>query len=137
VICKALIKHGAKNFTFSILEYCSKGKVVEREQFFLDTLRPEYNILEKAGNSAGFRHSAESKEKISLARQNYISKSRFNLAAIGSRYKPVKVKDLSSNSVKIFDSVRHTAKELKISRITVEKYIKNNIVYKNKKFSFN
>jgi len=34
------------------------------EQFWIDSLQPEYNILNEAGNSRGFKHSEKSKLKI-------------------------------------------------------------------------
>jgi group I intron endonuclease len=65
VIYKALLKYGYANFSLEILEYCEPSKCVEREQYYLDLLKPEYNILPTAGSSFGFRHSEESKKKIS------------------------------------------------------------------------
>lgn len=35
------------------------AKKILREQFYFDLLKPEYNILEKAGSSLGFKHSEE------------------------------------------------------------------------------
>ena len=40
-----------------ILEHCSKEEVTQKEQFYLDTLKPTYNILKFAGSSLGFKHS--------------------------------------------------------------------------------
>ena len=37
-------KYGIKNFEFSILEECSRDKLLEKEQFYMDKLKPEYNI---------------------------------------------------------------------------------------------
>jgi group I intron endonuclease len=64
VIYKALLKYGYANFSLEILEYCEPSKCVEREQYYLDLLKPEYNILPTAGSSFGFRHSEESKKKL-------------------------------------------------------------------------
>jgi group I intron endonuclease len=46
-----------------ILEYSPKTKLIEREQFYLDLLVPEYNILKYAFSLLGFKHSQESIEK--------------------------------------------------------------------------
>jgi hypothetical protein len=35
--------------------------ILEREQYYLDLLKPEYNILKVAGSSLGFKHSEESR----------------------------------------------------------------------------
>jgi group I intron endonuclease len=64
-ISRALIKYGYSNFSVRILEYCDKSDLTIREQFYLDNLNPEYNILKIAGSSRGYRHSKETKAKIS------------------------------------------------------------------------
>ena len=60
----ALIKYGYKSFTLEILEYCPQTKLLEREQFYLDLLVPEYNILKSAYSLLGFKHSQETIEKL-------------------------------------------------------------------------
>lgn len=60
----ALLKYGHINFTLEILEYCPKAKLLEREQFYLDLLVPDYNILKYAYSLLGFKHSQESIEKL-------------------------------------------------------------------------
>lgn len=67
LIEKALLKHGYSNFkgrASEILEYCDKDEVLSREQYYLDLLKPEYNVLKKAGSSLGFTHSEETKAKM-------------------------------------------------------------------------
>jgi len=63
-IQNALLKYGHINFTLEILEYCPKTKLLEREQFYLDLLVPDYNILKYAYSLLGFKHSEESLEKL-------------------------------------------------------------------------
>jgi|SRR5690554_1840262 len=58
-IHNALLKYGYSNFSLEILEYCEGVNPISREQFYIDSLRPEYNILEQAGSSLGFKHSEE------------------------------------------------------------------------------
>lgn len=64
-ICRALLKHGYSNFTVWILEYCDKNDCIKREQYFIDLLEPEYNILRTAGSPYGRKHTEETKTKIS------------------------------------------------------------------------
>lgn len=62
-IHNALLKYGFQNFKLEILEYCGEGvNPVEREQYFLDLLKPEYNILNKASSLLGFKHKTETLE---------------------------------------------------------------------------
>lgn len=67
IISRALIKYGYNNFSVSILEYCDKPDLLGREQYYLDKLDPQYNILKIAGSSLGYKHSQESKDKKSKA----------------------------------------------------------------------
>jgi group I intron endonuclease len=67
-ISRALIKYGYLNFTLEILEYCdsvSGHELLKREQFYLDLLKPTYNIEKIAGSSIGVVRSEETKAKIS------------------------------------------------------------------------
>ena len=67
VISRALIKYGYANFSISILEYCDKDILNEREQYYMDIIKPVYNTLKIAGSSSGYKHTQESKDKRSLS----------------------------------------------------------------------
>ena len=67
IISRALLKYGYSNFSLTILEYCNSSDLLVREQYYLDKLKPKYNILKIAGISQGFKHSEETKTKISKA----------------------------------------------------------------------
>lgn len=82
-IHNALLKHGYKNFTLEILEYCIGTNPIEREQYYLDLLNPEYNILKKAGSLAGFKHSKETLEKFKNRKVDDITKENLSKAALG------------------------------------------------------
>ena len=58
-------KYGADNFTFEILENCEKERVIEREQYYMDLLKPEYNIAHFAGSRLGVKHTDEVKKRMS------------------------------------------------------------------------
>ena len=65
---RAWNRHGEQNFVFEVVEEVSKKeKLIEREQHYLDVLKPEYNICKIAGNTLGFKHSEEAKQKISAS----------------------------------------------------------------------
>jgi group I intron endonuclease len=55
----ALLKYGHENFTLEIIECCPISELLVREQYYLDLLKPDYNVLEFAYSSLGYRHSAE------------------------------------------------------------------------------
>ncbi len=56
-------KHGIGNFVFEILSYCDN--VLEIEQYYIDTLKPQYNIEKIAGSSIGVKRSMSTRNKIS------------------------------------------------------------------------
>lgn len=60
-------KYGEQNFKFVVLECVEpiKTKLLEREQYWIDTLQPEYNILKYTTSTLGYRHDEETKQRIS------------------------------------------------------------------------
>jgi group I intron endonuclease len=66
-ILRALLKYGYSEFRLEILEYCESDKCLNREQYYLDSINPEYNILKKAGSSTGYIHTKETRAKLALA----------------------------------------------------------------------
>ena len=64
----ALLKYGYSKFSLEILEYCSPEIVIEREQYYIDLYKPEYNILKVAGSSLGRKTLEATKAKISAAK---------------------------------------------------------------------
>jgi len=68
---RAFHKYGYDNFEFIILENCEENLLLEREQYYLDNLKPEYNICSIAGNCLGIKQSEETKEKRKLSNSKY------------------------------------------------------------------
>jgi len=79
IISRALIKYGYSNFSLTILEYCDKSDLLLREQYYFDKFNPQYNILKIAGNSKDFKHSEETKIKISKALKGVYIKKKSSL----------------------------------------------------------
>jgi group I intron endonuclease len=63
-INRALLKWGNSSFSLTILEYCSIESLIQREQYYIDNLEPDYNICLTAGSTLGKLHSEKAKEKI-------------------------------------------------------------------------
>jgi group I intron endonuclease len=71
-ICNALKSHLHSAFSLAIVEHVdipnlskeeARDLILSREQFYLDELQPEYNILKVAGSSLGYKHAPESLAK--------------------------------------------------------------------------
>ena len=60
-------KYGEDNFKFEIIEKCLPKKCVVREQYYFNTLHPQYNILTVAGSVKGYRHTPSAKALIGAA----------------------------------------------------------------------
>lgn len=58
-------KYGEDNFIISLIENCEKENLIIREQFYIDTLKPYYNICLKAGSTQGRVFTDSHKEKLS------------------------------------------------------------------------
>lgn len=65
-IYKAILKYGYKNFSLYILEYCESNVLIKKEQYYIDLLKPDYNILKIAGYSLGFKHSKATITQMSI-----------------------------------------------------------------------
>jgi len=61
-------KHGESAFVYKPFFYCGKQDLIELEQMAMDCLAPEYNIRKLAGSQLGYRHTEETRKKMSLAK---------------------------------------------------------------------
>ena len=52
----------------SIIEECEKDNLIQREQHYIDTLNPWFNICRIAGNCLYKKHTEETKRKLKIAR---------------------------------------------------------------------
>lgn len=71
---RAWNKYGAESFCFDVLEYVPENQLIEREQYWIDTLRAAnprygYNISPTAGRTAGVKASDETRRKQSETRK--------------------------------------------------------------------
>ena len=65
------MKYGHANFSVAILEYCEPELLDFREQYWIDFLEPEYNILKFSNSSRGYKHTPESINKMIGPRPNF------------------------------------------------------------------
>jgi group I intron endonuclease len=82
-------KYGKENFIFDIIEECIPEQCLIREQFYIDTLNPEYNIYRIAGSPRGRILSVETKRKISQSLKGKpLSEERKNKISLSLKGKP-------------------------------------------------
>jgi len=139
LIQRAIIKHKHENFSLYILEYCDFNDLIAREQFYLDSLTPPYNILRIAGNLLGFKHSEITLEKFSDMRkgQNHPmygkqhsleTLAKMSIAKGGST---IYVYDTQGTLVNSFCSSRQAANFFNCGYNTILRYCKNGNLFKN------
>lgn len=82
-IYKAILKYGYFVFNLEILEYCDPDKVVVREQYYIDLLKPEYNLLKVAGSSLGFKHTEKTLKKFKVRKLSDEARANLVVSATG------------------------------------------------------
>lgn len=133
LIYKALLKYGYSNFKLDILEYCDKGILLEREQFYLDTLELKYNVLKTAGSLLGFKHNARVKELIRKSNTGRICSEEVRLKlSANSQAFPLIIKNLSTQETRTFPSIRRAACFINIHPSYLAKCLRKKNFYQGK-----
>lgn len=60
----ALAKYGKENFKYEVLEECDESELDEKERYYIEKLKPEYNVT-NGGQDSLRRYPDEIKKKIS------------------------------------------------------------------------
>ncbi len=151
LIKNAILKYKISNFSIDILEYCDKDTLLKREQYYIDNMKPEYNILKIAGSRLGHKLSMETKLKISrqligkkrpmygkpiskeilkkrveFHKCNILTLEAKNRLALTNKGITVKVYDNTNNLIKKFSSIKETAKYYNVGVKFIRKYLDNN-----------
>lgn len=62
-------KYGSEHFRFRVIEHCFIFALIFREQYYIDTLNPQYNLARKAGSALGIKHTSEELAKMSASQK--------------------------------------------------------------------
>lgn len=111
-------KYGEKNFDYLILEYCSEEDRVAREQYYVDTLKPEYNISIDIVELPSY--SLESRKKHSETRKRKMAEGSIAKTHCTKLY----VYTLQGEFVKEFNSESDAIRELKLTKSGINKTLK-------------
>lgn len=60
-------KYGKDCFVFEVIEECDRHLLMEREQYYIDIMKPEYNMSPTATSVLGLKHTAEARAHMSAA----------------------------------------------------------------------
>ena len=85
-------KYGEESFIAEVLELCSEGKLLEREQFYIDSISPEFNICKVAGSPRGVKHGddkvRQNSERVKLWWEDSGNRERIILAQNAAKNNP-------------------------------------------------
>jgi group I intron endonuclease len=112
-------KYGKESFIFTIIEECEcmKEILLDREQYYINTMNPEYNILKIAGSTLGFNHSIETKLKISNSTIG-IKKSKEHCENIKNSQKGKTLTD--EHKQKLSESAKNRTKQGHTTKINID-----------------
>ena len=137
-------KYNIDNFEVFLIEKTNSETLIEREQFFVDTCKPIYNIhkecvasclgikkskehcLKIKNRMQNFKHSEETKQLLSY-------KAKLRGVVPPKNFKKIVVLNLNNEELYIFNSLKETVNTLKIHHTTIINNCKGRTEnYKNK-----
>ena len=132
---RALLKYGFSKFSLEILEYCNLDNLLEREQYYLNNFKPDYNIVEIAGSTLGYKHTEESLKKMRDFILSDEVKAKKRLAtknATSSRRISILIKNIKTGELCEYKSITCASHALKVSKAAVSQALLNNRLLKKK-----
>ena len=101
---RAYDAYGSDAFLFGVIEQVEHAdQLLAREQYYLDTLNPEYNIARTAGSNLGLKTSPETREKMRAARvahpQMLLQMEQLNAARRGKHLSPEHRAKITANQL--------------------------------------
>jgi len=111
-------KYGIKDLSFSIVVHCEKEELIKNEQFFIDNLKPWFNLCLIAGSPLGIKRSALTRFLISKGKTGtkLSDESRKRQSDANTRKKPVFQYTKDGVFVKEWESIKSAARSLCIHR---------------------
>jgi group I intron endonuclease len=141
----SLLKYGYSNFSLDILEYCEPCSLIEREQFYIDSINPEYNICRVAGSRLGRKHSPDTllkfktrklspealiNLKAAKAGKTPTSPLRIAILLLATGHKTILV-NKKTNSIKQYPSIRSAAKDINAAHGSLMYCMENNLLFRD------
>jgi len=137
----AVNKYGIENFKFEKIVFCPIEYNIKMEQWFINNLKPHYNICKIAGSVLGRIHKQSTKDKISASNIGKIVsiESRIKISKTltgrknGSPSEETRLKISLANKGKVCKDIEKAKSYLKLARLKIIKSIdyiddNNNII---------
>lgn len=132
-------KHGEDSFLFQLVEQCNEEILIEREQYYIDSLNPHFNILRLAGSSIGIKRPDQSIRILEFNKNRIVSditkqRTSTTLKKLGHKptkecteksmkvlSKPVLQFDLDDTFIKEWKSINDACRSLNIASSNLSK----------------
>lgn len=134
-IYRALLKYGYSAFSLDIIEYCHKICLIKKEQYYLDLIKPEYNILKYAYSMKGFKHTRNTKKLMQSngLRRILSEETKEKITANSVTAQSVIVTNIKTGQAKEFVSIRRAAYYINESHLSyIAKSLNKKGIYKGK-----
>lgn len=109
-------KYGEDNFQFYILEFCNKDDLSNREQFYIDTLKPWFNTILEVERIV---LPEESRIKMSKSRKEGIAQGTIELY----QEKPIHQYSLAGEFIASYKNIKQAAALCKINRSSINRFL--------------
>jgi len=125
-------KYGESSFKFEIVEYCTKETLIEREQYWIDTLKcfdsnVGFNSAKIAGSKLGVPMPQKAKDKIRSFQKSRIITSavrkKMTEGAIKAFGKPIYQYDKAGNFIAEYKSISEASRITGISISSISVYL--------------
>lgn len=130
IIYKALLKYKYDDFKLEILEYSNTNNLIKLEQYYIDLLKPEYNILPQAGSTLGHKHTLATINKLKSYKPTPETLIKLRLAKILSGNVLVVINKKNNNITK-YPSIREAARNLNVTHTGLIYCMDRNILLKD------
>ena len=109
-------KHGEDSFQYYVLEFCSEEQLIQREQFYIDTIKPWYNITLEVQR---LKMSNESRVKMSKSRKEGFEKGTVVLY----QERPIHQYSLNGQYIQSFKSIKEAAEKTQVTRSSINRFL--------------
>lgn len=109
-------KHGESNFQYFIIEYCSESILLAREQYYVDTVKPWFNIIIEVQE---LKMPEESRIKMSNSRIEGFKKGTVKLY----QEKPIFQYSLDGQFIRGFNSIKEASESTGVNRSNINRFL--------------
>lgn len=130
IIFKSMLLHGYDNFEFHILTYCNCDELVDLEQHYIDTLKPEYNLRKTVYSPLGYKHTPETILKLKTYKRSEETLKKMRLAKQLSG-NTILIINILNNNIRKYPSLNSAARDLNVNKQMLHYCMKKNILLKD------